>query len=812
MSVLRGIRELNLNASSCGQRLNSDFFNIPTQSDPHVRNMALKRLLDMTKDNEKKIEIINLRKWMEMAVNGDIVLPMIQRGSVWKPHQILDLWDTLLRRMPIGAMMTSEAEVGTKVFNLTTRKTQDARPNAVNLLDGQQRVLAILAAWPGIADTLNRPVTVWIDLGDAPQGEYHFRLLATTRAQPFGYERIGMGGQILSKLTSWERRLANAAYPSNESTENVIELWNQRDFMPWKAKFALRLSSLIENNDLIIEDEIQYRISAFERRLAKVNADSATVSSSITAALARHFSMKLTVLRSFIDDQSVLPELERRRKDLLDALSDLPNIQFPVIPIAKQHIEEDVEEDNNSSGDPPLAVLFKRVGSGGQSLSNEDYIFSVIKHRAPIAHDLVETLLGSPSVAALYTPNDLVMAGVRVTLLDLRQGNSPENLKRAFVDRLRMDKSEFAKLIRKNDSFLKTFTDLIAPGGKFSVSLLNVLNAISYSEEFPQGIPRHGLTWLVERSLLDVILAWAFRALENSPLDKEHVRLQIVRFLLWGRLCINNLAKASERCMRIIDDLRELQDFPENTLIGALIEEGIARPLPSPQNLQAKELNGLIFSDRQASQLRGWTRFDYMTYPSVGEKDRYKIDIYRRWWNLRGRGHQHPFLLWLQRELVVEHFETFPALAGMEEETPYDFDHLLPYKYWGDFRGSGIPKALLSDDGRGGGRNWIGNALGNMRIWPSADNRSDGDSLPHLKLSGEDVLRSSLIETDQPWFASDFEIADGVDKYWASNPGRASDFQAAVEMRTFALYKAFFTDLNFEDLAETFSNGMKFSK
>jgi len=57
-----------------------------------------------------------------------ISLPTVQRGFVWKPYQIENLWDSLLRGYPIGA------------FVLSPKKDD---PGQYELLDGQQRASAI---------------------------------------------------------------------------------------------------------------------------------------------------------------------------------------------------------------------------------------------------------------------------------------------------------------------------------------------------------------------------------------------------------------------------------------------------------------------------------------------------------------------------------------------------------------------------------------------------------------------------------------------------------------------------------------------
>ena len=224
--------------------------------------------------------IVKLTEWMEWSsgkadASRNVVLPMIQRGSVWAPHKLLDFWDTLLRGMPLGALMASEASEGA-VKVLGGAETRDAKPADIALIDGQQRTLAMLAGWPkGLQNPL-RPVALWVDLADEPQGEYRFRLWATTRAQPFGYARASMGGQPLSKLERKKLRLANQAFNPSES-ENKLDaqtLWQQPDFMPWEAKFALPLTELIDHRGALLEF-VKGRLAQYRKALEKKAAATA---------------------------------------------------------------------------------------------------------------------------------------------------------------------------------------------------------------------------------------------------------------------------------------------------------------------------------------------------------------------------------------------------------------------------------------------------------------------------------------------------------------------------------------------------------
>jgi hypothetical protein len=57
------------------------------------------------------------------------MLPALQRGFVWKPSQTENLWDSLLRRFPVGSFVLVPSE------NSSSAQFQ--------LLDGQQRATAI---------------------------------------------------------------------------------------------------------------------------------------------------------------------------------------------------------------------------------------------------------------------------------------------------------------------------------------------------------------------------------------------------------------------------------------------------------------------------------------------------------------------------------------------------------------------------------------------------------------------------------------------------------------------------------------------
>ena len=130
------------------------------------------------------------------------------------------------------------------------------------------------------------------------------------------------------------------------------------------------------------------------------------------------------------------------------------------------------------------------------------------------------------------------------------------------------------------------------------------------------------------------------------------------------------------------------------------------------------------------------------------------------------------------------------------------WDHLniLPYDHWGGW--TGAKRGTTLPDFADGQIHVVGNSIGNMRVWGSSLNRSDGSKSPceKLKLEFDDseragILNNSRIDFDhiQNWkTASGFPDSPRI---WSK--ARALAFQAAVEQRAASLYRRFYNDLDF---------------
>ena len=137
--------------------------------------------------------------------------------------------------------------------------------------------------------------------------------------------------------------------------------------------------------------------------------------------------------------------------------------------------------------------------------------------------------------------------------------------------------------------------------------------------------------------------------------------------------------------------------------------------------------------------------------------------------------------------------EALPATAGMEDETPFDYDHLVPSAHWAYWTGAGQNSGALTEfeqDGKGS-YGYTGNSIGNLHVFDSSENRSRGDKPLEWMLTDADFVKNSLLSIDEKWI----QASPNNENHRKWTTQRALAFQSAVEDRTFALYEKFYADL-----------------
>lgn len=707
--------------------------------------------------NGDTIRVVHLSEWLDWAGGANskvfIALPMIQRGSVWKPHQIIDLWDTLLRGMPVGSLMAQPLCKDEKVRRIGGN---DLVPipdgGGLSLLDGQQRTLSMLIPWE---KDVPMDKKVWVDFGDNPQDEHLYRLRITTENHPFGFQKASPSSRLSLGDRNKARSAHNDTYQDDKGKESKEVFKNSK---PWGSVFPIDLAELIS--------------------LWKKYKDK---------------DICITIVLEKIKNEKN-SEIEVRVRSFYQSLERLFSLQIPIIKVGSEMFESDGDaEDGQSQGDiaPPLAVLFKRIGTGGTALTDADYVYSLIKYRLPDAYTLVEKLHGKHNTASLLSATNLVMSAVRLAAAELND-SLPLGDKRRVTDWESPSKRDFHSLLKRGENFLEgRLTPLIAVNTQEHGPLIDAFKVLSdlleYRNDKDIGLPKYAFP-LIQRPLVQVLLRWIRQVQLHHPNDIENIcegnRPDIIRFVLYWRVFVLDAKDASRLAFDVLAKNESPNVFPDKIIYEKLVEkEERAIRITTPDAIKH-----IAFSAEDA-KLRGWRRFD--TKETSSEEKR-KIKLYNRWWG--HGGHVHPILLWLQRDFVSS-FSGDP-MAGRDDETPYDYDHILPAAYWYDKRSIQISELCEDDDA-----NWrVGNSIGNLRVWGSSDNRSDGDDSPAEKIldreDSSDILVQSAIKHEHRDFWQTCSGEKGKGRVW--NSTRVKVFQQAVEERAFALYKSYYNDLGFD--------------
>ncbi|WP_318489079.1 GmrSD restriction endonuclease domain-containing protein [Photobacterium leiognathi] len=108
----------------------------------------------MTPKNNAELDVTSIRvqKLIEKIENGAIKVPEFQRGYVWKPQQVIELLESIVRNYPVGSILLWEAEKEDKlqssrhIAGIDLPDVPDKYP-VQYCLDGQQRISTLFGVF-----------------------------------------------------------------------------------------------------------------------------------------------------------------------------------------------------------------------------------------------------------------------------------------------------------------------------------------------------------------------------------------------------------------------------------------------------------------------------------------------------------------------------------------------------------------------------------------------------------------------------------------------------------------------------------------
>ncbi len=88
------------------------------------------------------VEKLNLEMLFDFIERHNVAIPEFQRGYVWKEKQVKDLFDSLIKKYPIGSIIIWKTTQKIGQRNLLVKKSRKPKEKYL-ILDGQQRLLSL---------------------------------------------------------------------------------------------------------------------------------------------------------------------------------------------------------------------------------------------------------------------------------------------------------------------------------------------------------------------------------------------------------------------------------------------------------------------------------------------------------------------------------------------------------------------------------------------------------------------------------------------------------------------------------------------
>ena len=735
------------------------------------------------------IKLLDLVDWVcasDRVLGGDeepkgmpiIAMPPVQRTAVWRPKQVLDLWDSLMRGLPIGAFYLLDG--APKLVRLRQAGSADnsSQLHSVNrlnfaLLDGQQRMRAILAGAYGPAEG---KLCLWVDLG-AEGAKQAPCLRVTSKAQPFGYD-----GESGNKLRMDQRRSARRLIePCPE--EHPLMCGNRRAY-----------DVDLFDEDVRLGDET---IEKPPRPYVAPNDKAFTGATFKLHDLLNVWRCRPSDAEGVTALRGALPASAQGNAEigsalvvLHDAFKKVEEAQVALLRVDPKHFPDQTKS---------LLDLFARIGAGGTPLSFEERLFSIYKHYVPEIRDAVDVIY--KKAGRVLPPTKIVAAALRI--VNASADDRPQYTVPSAGDFAKQMAGNQASEFRKNLDRLIPITeaDLEYAGGPLSNAFGAVKRLLSHDAA------RQDAFWLPDvvlvalpAELWQVLVYWVDRRSGSLGHDGniDACREELVRFALFWHFFVWNNEKAARWAFEYLRNIQDVMHFPAPALYRRLIgTEGGDRCAYAL--VASKE-----FTERLSKKPDPSWRTDRERFGEGKERN----EVGAHWW-LSGR----KVLPWLQRDYIGEAFPGYMPLSDHEDDLPYDVDHICPWADCGDWysvreRIKCFENEMSIVQKMREGRVAVGNGIGNLRLVDASINKGDQDADVSCKMpfvikdavSNEDKADEARFVFPQEDWALWKQVSRPdvlANRQWDKT--RLAAFQQAVEKRAAWLYCRFYNDLNYTE-------------
>jgi hypothetical protein len=313
--------------------------------------------------NKEMFKLTEIATWLENE-NPYVKLPNVQRGFVWRPNQIEDLWDSILRKYPIGSF----------VFNKDIN-------SQLQLLDGQQRVTAIMLGFQTKTfrgSEGHYKIFIDLELPTNDSRKYVFRVI--TDSHPWGYQRT-----------------PNYRPLEAQKKRDAINLWEGFDIIkpnlsncfPIEATLPLPLNIFLDaavNN----KSETELLENIFNWNLWNKIFIAKRIESNNSGKLGGREAQ----IHKLTNDQRYL---EKRILDIYQAVIKIIS-EFKIPALYLENALEDTtipnlysEDEINEEQELEVENLFIRLNASGTPLRGEELNYSILKSKIKLeTQELIE--------------------------------------------------------------------------------------------------------------------------------------------------------------------------------------------------------------------------------------------------------------------------------------------------------------------------------------------------------------------------------------------------------------------------------------
>jgi len=654
--------------------------------------------------------LCEIAEWPEREY---VSLPAVQRGFVWRPSQIENLWDSLIRAYPVGAFVMSPKTEG-----------------CFEMLDGQQRATAICLGFGNetFSDSHDK-IKVFIDLGSPPIDDNRkFIIRVITKSHPWGYMR----NDNTKTLSSENIRKAMILYEVEDHLNQELNM-----FYPYDAILPIPLSYFIQagikklpienlltqinnwekwkkiKNDWFKEIE-RIKQSNLEKKGRQKEIPQLISDNKIEARIATIYGEILKMLDP--DTGQKIPALYLDFEEFKSSLNDNnPTLDSSILEEVNETNTENILEINDNKIDE-IENLFVRLNAGGTPIRGEDLNYSILKaHISPELPRFIEAACQS-----YFKPPRFITIAYKLYQHKKKEANR-DGLN------MRIKPKQFQKAIGSRDvllDFEKFLKDILFKKSYDGKTLLEYAKYyLEYNPlEIKYGLP-HILASKIPDSAPEVMFMYLYRIslkgdrfIENSEIHRRALGLITLFTWLGKGEKQRDHSKLLSNIWPCIQTLQYANFWSSSTVQRARLNDVLTR---FPTFNKKRDKKSLI----QIEKFTPKSNSDPFRY--FEKQFGFEAFIKKMFYN-------RDLILYGQRAFLSEYFKDIQFQLD-DTNMPFDWDHISPHKLIHNRKG--IPFVI---------KQWY-NSNGNFRAWPYALNRMDQDESPAKKLN----------PLNKNWFSND---------------------------------------------------------